>query len=110
MTLGWREQEVFMVLFLSARNHVLAVEEISQGTLTQTTVYPREVARLALNHCAAAVILAHNHPSGETRPSQEDRDLTVRLVAALALVDVRVVDHVVVTRHQVSSFAQLGWL
>jgi DNA repair protein RadC len=106
--LGGREREVFCVLFLSAQHHMLAVEDLFQGTLMQTSVYPREVVRRALALNAAAVVLAHNHPSGVAEPSRADEHLTQQLVRALQLVDVRVLDHVVVGQGQVVSMAERG--
>ena len=102
--------EVFTVVFLDIQNRVIAIDEMFRGTLTQTSVYPREVAIAALSHHAAAVILAHNHPSGSPEPSRADEALTQTLRAALALVDVRVLDHMVVTRGSVLSFAERGLL
>jgi len=103
-----REQEVFLVLFLDAQHRVLASEELFHGTLTQTSVYPREVVKRALFYNAAAVILAHNHPSGVAEPSQSDRLLTDALKQALALVDVRVLDHIIVAGAGCLSFAEQG--
>lgn len=100
--------EVFMVVFLDAQNRVLASEELFRGSLTQTSVYPREVVKRALAHNAAGVILAHNHPSGVAEPSQADRWLTDQLKAALALVEVRVLDHFVVAASGSLSFAEKG--
>ncbi len=108
MHLGGREREVFAVLFLNAQHHMLALEEMFQGTLMQTSVYPREVARRALALNAAAVVLAHNHPSGVAEPSRADEHLTQQLVRALQLVDVRVLDHLVVGQGQVVSMAERG--
>lgn len=105
-----RQQEVFMVIFLDAQHRVVANEELFQGTLTQTSVYPREVVKRALFHNAAAVILAHNHPSGVAEPSQSDRMLTDALKQALALVDVRVLDHFIVAGSGCLSFAERGML
>jgi len=102
--------EVFTVVFLDIQNRVIAIDEMFRGTLTQTSVYPREVVIAALSHHAAAVILAHNHPSGSPEPSRADEALTQTLKAALALVDVRVLDHMVVTRGSVLSFAERGLL
>jgi len=102
--------EVFMGLFLDAQNRVTAVEELFRGTLTQTSVYPREVVKRALHHNAAAMIFAHNHPSGVAEPSTADQDLTRSLRAALALVDVRVLDHFVVGGATCLSFAERGLL
>ena len=108
LTLGDRPHEVFAVVFLDAQNRVISIEEMFRGTLTQTAVYPREVVKEALARNAAAVILAHNHPSGSAEPSRADEFLTRTLKAALALVDVRVLDHMVVTRTGVTSMAELG--
>lgn len=104
------EHEVFGVLFLDAQHRLLVFEPLFRGTLTQTSVYPREVVRRALAHNAAAVILAHNHPSGVSEPSRADEHLTQALKSALALVDVRVLDHLVVGRGDVTSFAERGLL
>lgn len=103
-------QEVFMAVYLDAQNRVLAVEELFRGSLTQTSVYPREVVKRALVHNAAGVIFAHNHPSGMAEPSQADRWLTEQLKQALALVEVRVLDHFIVAGGQGVSFAERGWL
>ncbi len=108
LLLGGRTQEVFMVIFLDAQHRVLASEEMFHGTLTQTSVYPREVVKRALHHNAAAVILAHNHPSGIAEPSQSDHLLTDALKQALALVDVRVLDHFIVAGTACLSFAERG--
>jgi len=89
---GGRHHEVFMVLFLDAQNRVIAGEELFRGSLTQTSVYPREIVIRSLHHNAAGVILAHNHPSGVAEPSQADRWLTDQLKTALGLVDVKVID------------------
>lgn len=105
-----REQEVFMVIFLDAQHRVLAAEELFHGTLTQTSVYPREVVKRALHHNAAATILAHNHPSGVAEPSQSDQLLTDALKQALSLVDVRVLDHFIVAGAGSLSFAERGLL
>jgi len=96
LTLAGRPHEVFMALWLDAQNCLLAAEELFHGTLTQTSVYPREVVKRALAHNAAAVILAHNHPSGVAEPSTADEALTAALKEALALVDVRLLDHFIV--------------
>jgi DNA repair protein RadC len=102
--------ETFVAVFLDAQNRVLEVEELFRGTLTQTSVYPREVVKRALAHNAGGIILAHNHPSGVAEPSQADRWLTDQLKTALALVDVRVLDHFVVAGNQSLSFAERGLL
>ncbi|MGE5865201.1 MAG: RadC family protein [Rhizobacter sp.] len=108
--LGHLPHEVFAVLFLDAQNRLMRLETLFRGTLTQTSVYPREVVRRALELHAAAVVLAHNHPSGAAEPSRADEYLTRTLKAALDLVDVRVLDHLVVGRHDVTSFAERGLL
>lgn len=108
--LAQRGHEVFAVLFLDSQNRLLALEELFRGTLTQTSVYPREVVLHALRHQAAAVVLAHNHPSGTVQPSRADEALTQTLKAALALVDVRVLDHVIVGPGQALSMAEKGLL
>jgi len=108
LLLGVRQQEVFLVLFLDTQHRVIASEEMFHGTLSQTSVYPREVVKRALAHNSAAVILAHNHPSGVAEPSQSDQLLTGALKQALALVDVRVLDHFVVAAGQTLSFAEKG--
>jgi DNA repair protein RadC len=110
LQLGGREHEVFAVLFLDAQSRLLRLEEMFRGTLTQTSVYPREVVKRALELGAAAVILAHNHPSGAAEPSRADEFLTQTLKSALALVDVRVLDHLVVGQGQAVSFAERGLL
>jgi DNA repair protein RadC len=110
LLLGGRHQEVFLVLFLDTQHRVIASEEMFNGTLSQTSVYPREVVKRALAHNAAAVILAHNHPSGVAEPSQSDQLLTSALKQALSLVDVRVLDHFVVAVGQTLSFAEKGLL
>jgi DNA repair protein RadC len=108
--LAAKAHEVFGVLFLDAQNRLLAMEELFRGTLTQTSVYPREVVLRALHHGAASVVLAHNHPSGTVQPSRADEALTQTLKAALALVDVRVLDHVIVTQGEALSMAEKGLL
>lgn len=108
LTLRSLPHEVFMVVFLDAQHRVLGSEELFRGTLTQTSVYPREVVKRALHHNAAAVILAHNHPSGVAEPSRADEALTAALKQALGLVDVRVLDHFVVAGDGALSFAERG--
>jgi len=103
-----QEFESFVAIFLDAQHRVLEINELFRGTLTQTSVYPREVVKAALKSNAAAVILAHNHPSGVAEPSQSDRMLTDALKQALALVDVRVLDHMIVAGVEVLSFAERG--
>lgn len=108
LQLGGRDAEVFAVLFLDAQHRLLRMEDLFHGTLSQTSVYPREVVRRALALNAGAVILAHNHPSGLAEPSRADEYLTQTLKSALALVDVRVLDHLVVGRGHVVSMAERG--
>ena len=108
LALAARPHEVFAVLFLDVQNRLLAMEEMFRGTLTQTSVYPREVVLRALHHQSAAVVLAHNHPSGSVQPSRADEALTQTLKAALALVDVRVLDHVIVAPGGALSMAERG--
>ena len=108
LQLGSRAHEIFAVLFLDAQHRLLALEEMFRGTLTQTSVYPREVVIRALALNAASVVLAHNHPSGTANPSPADIALTQTLKAALSLVDVRVLDHFVVTRSAAVSMAEQG--
>lgn len=103
-------REEFGVLFLDAQHRVLAFEAMFRGTLSQSSVYPREVAKRALTLNAGAVVLAHNHPSGTAEPSRADQHLTATLKDALALVDVRVIDHMVVGNPEVVSFAERGLL
>ncbi|MET0544270.1 MAG: DNA repair protein RadC [Variovorax sp.] len=106
--IGARPHEVFAALFLDAQHRLIALEELFRGTLTQTSVYPREVVVRALHHQAAAVVLAHNHPSGGVEPSRADEALTQTLKAALSLVDVRVLDHVIVAAGRTLSMAERG--
>ena len=108
LTLGGREHEVFLAVLLDAQNRVLACEELFRGTLTQTSVYPREVVKCALGRNAAAVIFAHNHPSGIAEPSHADQVLTQALKQALALVDIKVLDHFIVAGSTALSFAERG--
>lgn len=110
VSMGAYEREVFSVMFLDAQNQVIECRELFQGTLTQTAVYPREIVKLALTLNAASVILAHNHPSGCADPSRADEALTQTVKAALALIDVRVLDHMVVAGSAVTSFAERGLL
>lgn len=108
LQLAHKNHEVFAVLFLDSQNRLLAMEELFRGTLSQTSVYPREVVIRALHHQAAAVVLSHNHPSGSVQPSRADEHLTQTLKAALALVDVRVLDHIIVGQGQALSMAEQG--
>jgi DNA repair protein RadC len=111
LRLAERPHEVFMVLLMDVQHRLLADVELFRGTLTQTSVYPREVVKLALSHNAAAVIFAHNHPSGVPEPSQADIHLTNALRQALSLVDVRTIDHIVVGGNASPvSFAERGLL
>jgi DNA repair protein RadC len=110
LQIGGKPHEVFVVLFLDAQNRLIRAEEMFRGTLTQTSVYPREVLKRALELGAAAVLLAHNHPSGAAEPSKADEYLTQTLTRALALIDVRVLDHLVVAPAEVVSFAERGLL
>jgi DNA repair protein RadC len=110
LSIADRDHEVFGVLFLDNQHRLIASECMFRGTLTQTSVYPREVVKAALTHNAAALILYHNHPSGVAEPSRADEVLTRALAAACALVDVRVLDHMVVTPTACASFAERGLL
>lgn len=105
-----REYESFVVLFLDAQNRLIEAEEMFRGTLTQTSVYPREVVKCALSRNAASVVLSHNHPSGAAEPSRADEALTQALKAALSLVDVRVLDHLIIAGPVALSFAERGLL
>lgn len=108
--LARQPHEVFAALFLDTRHRVLAYEELFRGTIDGAAVYPREVVKAALRHNAAAAIFAHNHPSGIAEPSEADRSLTRRLSDALALVDIRTLDHFVIGAGEAVSFAERGWL
>jgi DNA repair protein RadC len=110
LQLGGRTQEVFAVLCLDGQHRLIGFDILFHGSLTQTSVYPREVVRHALKHNAGAVVLAHNHPSGVAEPSRADEYLTQTLKSALQLVDVRVLDHLVVGHGTVVSFAERGLL
>lgn len=110
LILGRNDREVFVALMLDAQHRVIATEELFHGTLTQTSVYPREVVKCALRHNAAALIFAHNHPSGVTEPSHADELLTRTLKSALAMVDVQVLDHFIVAGGRTLSFAERGLL
>src|SRR3954454_19948607 len=110
LKLQGKAHEVFVAVFLDAQNRVLDVEELFRGTLTQTSVFPREIVKQALHHNAAAVIFAHNHPSGVAEPSRADEALTQTLKHTLALVDVKVLDHFVVGGDAAMSFAERGLL
>jgi len=108
LSLAARAHEVFAVMFLDAQNRLIAMEEMFRGTVTHTSVHPREVVIRALHHQATAVVLAHNHPSGSVHPSSADQSVTQTLKAALALVDVRVLDHVIVAAGSSLSMAEEG--
>lgn len=108
LSLAGKEYEVFVGLFLDAQNRLIAVAELFQGTLTQTSVFPREIVKRALQHNAAAVMFAHNHPSGVAEPSRADELLTQTLKHALALIDVKVLDHFIIGSDSVMSFAERG--
>lgn len=110
LKLAGHEREVFAVMFLSTRHNLLAFEELFYGTIDGAEVAPREIVKRALQLNAAAVILAHNHPSGNLEPSAADRALTARLKQALVLVDVRLLDHFVVAGGQYTSLAAKGWV
>jgi DNA repair protein RadC len=102
--------EVFAVVFLDSRHRVIAYEPMFQGTIDGAAVYPRAILKRAMDHNCAAVILAHNHPSGETEPSHADKAITSRIKAVLEMVDVRVLDHFVIGEGKPFSFAEAGWL
>lgn len=108
--LGGRQREVFTCLFLDSQHRVIRCEDLFYGTLDGAAVYPREVAVRALQYSAAAVIFAHNHPSGEIKPSAADKRITERLCAALCLLDIRVLDHLIIGRGRAFSFAEAGLL
>jgi DNA repair protein RadC len=110
LQIGSKPYEVFAVLFVDAKQRLIAAEEMFRGTLMSTSVYPREVAMRALHHHSAAVILAHNHPSGEVQPSQSDISLTARMKAALSLLDILVLDHVIVSPDKALSMSAEGLL
>jgi DNA repair protein RadC len=111
LKLATRQKEVFMALWLDAQNRLIKADELFSGSLTQTSVYPREVVKTALAHNAAAVILAHNHPSGVAEPSRADEMLTKTLKEALAMVDVKLLDHFIVAGNATPlSFAERGLL
>lgn len=108
--LAGEEREGFAVMFFDAQNGLIALEVMFRGTLTQTSVFPREVIRATMRHNAASVIFAHNHPSGSPEPSEADKYLTATLKEALALIDVRVMDHLIVGGDRIVSFAEHGLL
>ena len=112
LTARLREQrnEVFACLFLDNKNRVIEYEELFFGTIDGASVHPRQIVQRALSHNAAALILAHNHPSGIAEPSQADRQITHRIREALSLLDIRVLDHLVIGDGEISSLAELGWI
>ncbi|HEY8101182.1 MAG TPA: DNA repair protein RadC [Burkholderiaceae bacterium] len=110
LLLGSKPYESFVVLFLDVKNRLIASEELFRGTLTHASVYPREIVKASLAHNAASILLAHNHPSGTSEPSSADQTLTQSLKQALALVDIRVLDHFIVAGRHVYSFAEHGQL
>lgn len=110
LRLGAEKREVFGVMFLNAQHQTIATKELFFGTLTQTAVYPREVARIALEYNAAAVVLYHNHPSGNPEPSRADEHLTDALRKTLCMLDINVLDHLVITAGTTVSFAERGLL
>lgn len=110
LRMGHLDHEVFGCLFVDAQNRLIAHQEMFRGTLTQTSVYPREIVKECLVRGAASVVLFHNHPSGSTNPSRADEALTQTLKAALSLVDVRVLDHIIVGGANTLSFAERGLL
>lgn len=110
LKIGIAQREEFWAVWLDAQNQLIDMECLFVGTLTQTSVYPREVVKSALRHNAASVIIAHNHPSGITTPSRADEMLTQTLKSTLSLIDVRVLDHLIVTSAEILSFAECGLL
>ena len=108
--LGNRPAEVFGALFLDTKHHILAFEELFHGTIDHTSVHPRELIRRVIHHNAARIILAHNHPSGDTTPSQADIELTNALKNALEMLDVKLLDHLVVGKNAFFSLAERGFL
>jgi len=108
--LAQSEREVFCCLHLDNQHHVIAYEELFYGTIDGASVYPREVVKSCLKHNAAAVIFSHNHPSGIADPSRSDKDITQRLKTALATVDIRVLDHIIIGGSECFSFAEKGLL
>lgn len=110
LELEQEESEVFAVLYLDTRHRVLEFVRMFKGTIDGAAVYPREVVKAGLALNASAAIICHNHPSGDATPSNADRQLTVRLKDALALVDIRLIDHMVVGHKQIVSFSEQGWI
>ncbi|KQN63284.1 DNA repair protein RadC [Erwinia sp. E602] len=109
-SLAQQEREIFQVVFFDNQHRVIHVSEMFSGTINSVEVHPREIVREALKRNAAAIILAHNHPSGVAEPSQADRDITAQIVRACSLMDIRVLDHMVIGHGQYVSFAERGWL
>lgn len=110
LQLATLEREEFVVLFLDNQHRLITHETLFKGSISSTEVHPREIVRSAMKHNAAAIIVAHNHPSGEAEPSQADKLITQQIVRALALVDVRLLDHLVIGGMDIVSFAERGWL
>ncbi len=108
MLLATKHYETFAVIFLDVRNRLIETRELFRGTLTQTSVYPREVVKVALEHNAASIIMAHNHPSGVAEPSSADHALTKTMKASLGMVDIQVLDHFIVAGQSIHSFAEHG--
>lgn len=108
LALAGKKYEVFIALFLDTQNRVIAIEELFRGSLMETSVYPREVVKRALHHNAATLIFAHNHPTGKAKPSQADKGLTRILVDALALIDIKVLDHFIIAGNQIMAFSEEG--
>lgn len=104
------EREVFSVMYLNTQHQMIAAEDVFCGTIDAISIHPREIVKAALLHNAAAVVFSHNHPSGSVEPSSSDRRVTVRLMEALGLVGIRVLDHIIVTQRQTFSFAEEGLL
>lgn len=110
LLLAEEKKELFMVMYLTSQHHLITAETLFTGTIDSCSVYPREVVIRALEHNAAAVILAHNHPSGVVEPSAADRHLTTKITTALGTVDIRIIDHVIVGGTNTLSFAERGYL
>ena len=110
LNLAMLEREEFTALFLDNQHRLIALETLFTGTINHTQVHPREVVKAGLKHNCAAIIVAHSHPSGEAEPSQADRKITERLRAALELVEIRLLDHLVVGNMEIISFSERGWL
>ena len=110
MRLGRAEREIFCVIFLDNQNRLIAADDLFMGTIDGASVYPREVLKAALKYNAAAVLLAHNHPSGNLTPSDQDRDLTKRILRIGGLMEISVLDHLIVGGGEYLSFADQGWL